>query len=162
VLDRKAEVRRCSFGECRLLAITADPLRFCVDHEREAAMKLGPLAGALEVERFLNSSRSTRYRKYGRGLNPPPRISRHRPVVYYMERGELIKIGMTTRIRKRAAELDAAVLAAEPGARVEEIQRHKQFAHLHHHHEWFNRGPDLEAHIAEIVERYGKPMLSEA
>ncbi|MFB6776512.1 hypothetical protein ACFCX0_03565 [Streptomyces sp. NPDC056352] len=143
------------------MAVTAEPLRFCADHEKEAASRLGPLAGALEVELYLNSSTSTRYRRFGNAIAPPPKISRHRPVVYYMqrERGGLIKIGTSTRLRKRSQELDAEVLAAEPGSEPEERQRQRQFKHLHHHHEWFRPGDDLMAHMAELVKRYGQPVL---
>lgn len=159
VVDQRAAVRRCSFGDCRIVAVTAEPLRFCADHEKEAASKLGPLAGALEVELYLNSSTSTRYRRFGNAIAAPSKISRHRPVVYYMQRGGLIKIGTSTRLRKRSQELEAEVLAAEPGGRVEEVQRHRQFNHLHDHHEWFKPGEDLLGHIAEVVERYGQPVL---
>jgi hypothetical protein len=141
------------------LAVTAEPLRFCADHEKAAASRLGPLAGALEVELYLNSSASTRYRRFGDAIRRPARISKHLPVVYYMQRGGLIKIGTSTRLRKRSQELEAEVLAAEPGGRVEEVQRHRQFDHLHDHHEWFRPGDDLKAHIAEVVERYGQPTL---
>ncbi|WP_405461622.1 hypothetical protein OG786_29345 [Streptomyces sp. NBC_00101] len=139
------------------MATTREPLRFCVDHEIEAANRLGPLAGALEVEAFLNSSHSVRYRRFGSALRSPQRISRHRPVVYYMERGGLIKIGTSTRLRHRSKELDAEVLAAEPGSNPEEKRRQRQFEHLHHHLEWFLPGEDLLAHIAALVKRYGKP-----
>ncbi|MER7155923.1 hypothetical protein ABT366_34505 [Streptomyces lydicus] len=143
------------------MAVTPEPLRFCADHEKAAASKLGPLAGALEVELYLNSSASTRYRRFGDAIHRPAKISRHRPVVYYMQRvdGGLIKIGTSTRLRERSRELDAKVLAAEPGSKPEEGRRHRQFERLHDHDEWFRPGDDLMAHVAEVVERYGRPVL---
>ncbi|MFH9579101.1 hypothetical protein ACH4MO_14020 [Streptomyces globisporus] len=159
VVERSPAARQCSYGDCRTVAATPEPLRFCVEHEREAASRLGPLAGALEVEAFLNSSMSTRYRRFGDGIKVPPKISRHRPVVYYMERGGLIKIGTTTRLRKRSQELDADVLAAEPGSESEERQRQREFRHLHHHLEWFTPGAELLDHIAKLVKLYGEPKL---
>jgi hypothetical protein len=159
--EQVAPVRRCSYGDCRTVAVTKEPLRFCLEHEKAAASILGPMAGALEVERFLNSSRSTRRRQFGDRIRAPRRVARHAPVVYYVLRSGLIKIGTSTRLRMRARELEAEkVLATEPGDETIERQRQRRFKHLHHHHEWYLPGDDLLAHIDALVLKYGPPFLS--
>lgn len=77
--------------------------------------------------------------------------------VYYVRVGDLIKIGMTARLRQRlnAYPPDAQLLAVEPGGEALEGQRHHQFRHLlAHRKEWFRPGPDLMDHIAKVSERY--------
>jgi len=158
--EQSGPVRRCSFGDCRTVAVTREPLRFCLEHEKAAASLLGPLAGTLEVELFLNSSHSTRIRRYGDLIRAPRRISRHAPVVYYMQRRGLIKIGTSTELRARAAAVDAEkVLAVEPGDEAIERRRQKRFEHLHHHLEWYLPGDDLLDHIDALARRHGPPRL---
>lgn len=59
-------------------------------------------------------------------------------VVYYMRLGDLVKIGYTSNLENRVAAINPEeVLATEPGGRLLEAQRHKEYAGLRVHGEWF-------------------------
>lgn len=81
--------------------------------------------------------------------------------VYYIRRGDLIKIGFTTDLNKRMmSHLPDEVLAVEPGSYALEASRHRQFATLRHGRgEWFKDDPALREHIAGLVKRHGEPPL---
>lgn len=92
---------------------------------------------------------------------PEPRLSAvgsiqaHEPLVYYMRLGGLIKIGTTTNIVMRVANLNPEqVMAIEAGGRAEEAGRHRQFASARRHGEWFAPTPELLRHIAQIREQF--------
>jgi hypothetical protein len=71
-------------------------------------------------------------------------------VVYYMRIGDRVKIGMTTNLRSRLEAINPEeLLAIEKGGRTVEAARHKQFADLHTHGEWFR----LEGVLVEHIER---------
>lgn len=84
-------------------------------------------------------------------------------VVYYIRRGEHIKIGRTIDFRSRMSALRPdVVLAIEPGGHEVETARHRQFRehHVRDHPggvEWFQPGGDLLAHIASVVAEHGPP-----
>lgn len=89
-------------------------------------------------------------------------------VVYYVRLGpDRIKIGTTTSLRVRMSDLRVRsmedVLAAEPGGRMVERERHKQFKHLRMRGRYgalleeFSEADDLMAHIAATRERFGDP-----
>lgn len=73
-----------------------------------------------------------------------------RAIVYYMRLGNLVKIGWTTNLDSRRADLNPQeVMATEPGGREVERERHKQFADLRIHGEWFS----LESPLVEWIDR---------
>ena len=79
-------------------------------------------------------------------------------VVYYIRRGDLIKIGTTKRPRMRFSDLlPDEVLAVEPGGRKEEDERHWQFRHLRQAGEYFRDEPELREHIQRIRALHGDP-----
>lgn len=79
-------------------------------------------------------------------------------IVYYIRRGQFIKIGTTTRPDQRFRELlPDEILAWEPGGRAEEQARHRQFAHLRQGGEYFRPGKDLKAHCGAVRKRHGEP-----
>jgi len=86
-------------------------------------------------------------------------------VVYYIRRGDHIKIGRTVDFRSRMGKLRPdEVLAVEPGGHEVETARHRQFRehHIAGHPEgieWFHRGDDLLAHIAELAATRDVPEL---
>ncbi len=83
-------------------------------------------------------------------------------VVYYIRRGDLVKIGVTTNLYQRmAAILPDEVLAIEPGDYAHEQEMHERFAELRliapGSKEWFCMGPDLIAHMTQIRNDHGTP-----
>jgi hypothetical protein len=79
-------------------------------------------------------------------------------IVYYIRRGDLIKIGFTEDPAQRfSALLPDEILAYEPGGRNEETFRHRQFGHLQGRGENFRQAPELLEHIRGVREMYGDP-----
>jgi len=72
-------------------------------------------------------------------------------VVYYMRVGNRVKIGYSTNLEGRiAAVMPEEVLAVEPGGRMLEEVRHRQFADLHVTREWFRHESPLTEHIEKL------------
>lgn len=79
-------------------------------------------------------------------------------IVYYIRRGDLIKIGTTADPARRfAALLPEEILAFEPGGRDEETFRHRQFDHLRGRGENFRQAPELMHHIKSMRKMHGAP-----
>jgi hypothetical protein len=157
-------VRCCTYGTCRTLATTKEPLRFCPEHEVRAAVLLAHTAGAeklRELEEGLASSPTTLARRYGYKMSLPPTGGAHVPLVYFARRERLIKIGRSVVVRKRMSQLATSVLATEPGDIVREKQLHNQFAHLRAFgREWFHPGPELIAYINDLRVSEGRAVLT--
>jgi hypothetical protein len=153
VIATPVPTRLCTFGDCRMLATTKDPLRFCPDHEEQAATLLAHTAGAAkvrELETGLTQTAATWTRKYGYRTHPVPQNKQHAPLIYFARRERLIKIGTTTNLAHRMMCLHAEALATEPGDLVRERQLHRRFAHLlasGRSREWFHPDPDLIEYI---------------
>jgi hypothetical protein len=133
VIPTPVTTRLCTFGDCRMLATTKDPLRFCPDHEEQAAALLAHTAGAAKVRELeigLTQTVTTWTRKYGYRTHPVPQYKQHAPLVYFARREHLIKIGTTTNLRHRMMSLHAEALATESGDLVRERQLHQRFSHL--------------------------------
>lgn len=76
----------------------------------------------------------------------------HEPVVYYVRRDGLVKIGTTRQLRTRLSAIKPdALLAAEPGGRAVERARHEQFAADRISSEWFRMSDALAAHIGQLA-----------
>ncbi|OQQ12984.1 hypothetical protein B0675_39905 [Streptomyces sp. M41(2017)] len=81
-------------------------------------------------------------------------------IVYYAQRGSLVKIGYTSQPHKRFGNLiPDAVLAWEPGGRPEEAARHEEFKALRISRgaEYFHRDEILDAHIEAVRSAHGSP-----
>lgn len=72
-------------------------------------------------------------------------------VVYYIQFGDRIKIGTTTSLERRLAELPHdELLATESGGVQTERRRHEQFEAYRLLGEWFEMGEELVDHINEL------------
>lgn len=83
-----------------------------------------------------------------------------RSIVYYIRRGDLIKIGTTVNPVSRLKSLmPDEILAFEPGDRETETQRHREFAEsrVARKSEYFRQDPELMVHIAGLREEHGDP-----
>jgi hypothetical protein len=84
----------------------------------------------------------------------------HDPLVYYVRRDWLIKIGTTTHFRQRMSALDVdEVLAVEPGSYDLEDQRHEQFAADRFSGDWFRPSAALLAHASALRAVHDAPRL---
>lgn len=81
-------------------------------------------------------------------------------IVYYLRRGEVIKIGTTKDPQGRfGALMPDEILAIEPGSYDLETARHSQFDHLRvrPRSEYFHDEPELREHIKATLAMYGPP-----
>lgn len=81
-------------------------------------------------------------------------------VVYYLQVGELIKIGWTADLSQRLKSYppDAILLATHPGTLDTEKSMHQKFAHLlSGRREWFKDDKVVRDHIAKVVRDFGEP-----
>ena len=107
-------MRRCTYGTCRTLATTKEPLRFCSQHEEQAAVLLARTAGSAklrELEEGLASSPRTLARRYRYKMGRLPTAPKHASVVYFARRERLIKIGISVTLQNRMKSLATSVLA---------------------------------------------------
>lgn len=94
---------------------------------------------------------------------PQPETERIAPsfesIVYYIQRGPLVKIGTTRRPESRFLTLlPDKILAVEPGDRSDERQRHVQFRHLRQGtSEYFKQDENLIRHIEAVRAEHGAP-----
>lgn len=95
--------------------------------------------------------------------SPPPQIpslykwgeirrrQQAQSVVYYARIGNRVKIGYTIDIQRRMSAINPEeILATEPGGPKIELERHRQFASLRVHGEWFRLEEPLVSHIAAL------------
>jgi hypothetical protein len=79
------------------------------------------------------------------------RVRARSSVVYYMRIGNRVKIGYTTDLATRLADIGPEeLLVTEPGGREVERERHNQFAALRSHREWFRWEEPLVSHVCGL------------
>lgn len=72
-------------------------------------------------------------------------------VVYYMRIGNRVKIGWSRNLPLRMAAINPEeLMVTEPGNRLLERARHKQFADLRVHGEWFHLDARITQHVEEL------------
>lgn len=118
-------------------------------------------AGWMEVEKLAEQKRREQRlaQEIERGRYAMEHRARlaERSVVYYVQTGRYIKIGFTSDLKRRLSELrlhETAVLAAEPGGRKLEAQRHAEFAdeRIDPRREDFALSLRIQEHIRELNE----------
>jgi len=103
--------------------------------------------------------------KVGRRKHEEEQAKRHnvperRSIVYYIRRGEFIKIGTTTNPASRLKSLmPDEILAFEPGGVDLERGRHRQFraSRVARKGEYFHKTPELVEHMRRLREQHGEP-----
>jgi hypothetical protein len=83
-----------------------------------------------------------------------------RSIVYYVRRGELVKIGTTVNPASRLKVLmPDEILAFEPGDRATEQRRHRQFStcRVAAKSEYFRQDAKLMTHISKLRQLHGDP-----
>lgn len=140
----------------------ADPygaILLCVHHLAEA---VSMVKDALSVPISTPESNA----RYARRVAARQQTMLDQSVVYYVRIGKVIKIGTTINLKQRLGDFrldasDGELLATEPGNRVLEQRRHKQFAHLRiGRREHFQETQELREHIERILEEHGQPVIT--
>ncbi|WP_405769276.1 hypothetical protein OG539_32755 [Actinacidiphila glaucinigra] len=131
----------------------------------QVAVKLGRLRYQRDVERREYEARNLEARIAARRSFEKLLEDHPDSVVYYVRRGQLIKIGTTRVFANRMSNLRPdEILAVEPGSYSIENQRHQQFEQHRYNREvpgskseYFHPGDDLKDHILELRKRHGVP-----
>lgn len=92
----------------------------------------------------------------------PPKIDLSRQCVYYLQVGDRIKVGHATLLHRRLREYppNAVLLAAEPGDRSLERQRHRELSPwLADGREWFFDVPEVRQKVDEVLAQNGPPKV---
>ncbi len=118
----------------------------------DTAIKLARLATAPSPAEQIRTTRALGgLPMYGPGAD-------RNSIVYYVQRGSLIKIGTTSQPKKRFRDLvPDAILAFEPGDYKIEAARHRQFQSLRRGREYFEPRALLLAHIKRVRSQHGDP-----
>jgi hypothetical protein len=112
------------------------------------AATLGELTGD-DLARWREEAKTDRRRRISNPAMPG------QTVVYYIRFRDRIKIGYTSSIRERLTTIPHdELLALEIGDRELEQARHRQFAHLNEHGEWFRAEDELLEHARRVREEY--------
>lgn len=135
------------------------PLSLCGDHLMEA---YSFCASLIDVRRAENQSGITREQTVqavndAHAAAPPSDLT----YVYYIRRGDLIKIGYSAALAQRFASLmPDEVLAIEPGDREHERRMHLRFRRsLAMGREYFRQTEDLVEHVRAVRRANGYPQL---
>lgn len=71
--------------------------------------------------------------------------------VYYALRDNLVKIGYSSDPHRRVKAFQAKLIAYEVGGSALEKARHRRFAHLREHGEWFRYEGELKNWVEDMV-----------
>ena len=111
-------------------------------------------------EAYLQAQERMDDRRNGIFPEPPPRPVLPPENIYYIQQGDLIKIGYSTGLLGRLRSYGPAltVLAHHAGTRADERDLHLSFRPLlAYGREWYEPGQVLLDHIARMVELHGEP-----
>lgn len=153
--------RRCWYDNCPDAATTQLPLSLCAEHERDAVNHLAHLVVRHDWGAALAASDAVSETYRPLDSYKQRKAPAFDGWIYFMRRERYIKIGTTTDIRRRAQQLNATVLARQPGSYTEEAQLHARFASLRRHGEWFEPGPELLELVNEIRATENLPPIKE-
>lgn len=152
---------------CDAPSIDGAPFPICIRH---GAQLLQFLQGAVKdlndepFERRMAIMDNTRDRKQDFDRQFRVDVDRARNGrVYYVQVGQLVKIGYTARLKQRmnAYPPGHQLLAVEHGDEELETKRHRQFAGLlAERREWFTPGPQLLDHIDILRKQSGARPLT--
>lgn len=132
-------------------------------NEQTAAIAITLARHRVEKSRAEHEARMAAWDEEKRLQQPitPKVIDAHPdPVVYYVRRGQFIKIGTTMQFSKRMGALRPdEILAVEPGSYDLERERHVQFAatRCDSRSEYFLPSQELIEHMLEVREERGRP-----
>ncbi|MDX3520717.1 hypothetical protein [Streptomyces scabiei] len=159
IKDQRVGVRR-SMVPLLAMVDTADPaftyITEALQTMKAAGVELDEAAVAIAVKLGRKKHEETRPTAWQQRRSRPER----NPIVYYIRRADLIKIGTTADPHSRFSDLRPdEILAFEPGGPTEEAQRHRQFSwcRVGKRSEYFRQTSGLLAHMASLVTEHGAP-----
>lgn len=155
IKDLRSGPRR-SIAPLLALVDTDDPAFPRIAKALQGMAEAGVELTADTVEIALKIGRQKHADEEAKRHNPPDR----RSIVYYIRRGEFIKIGTTVNPASRLKSLmPDEILAFEPGDVGLERSRHRQFrsSRVARKGEYFHQTDELLAHVAVMRERHGDP-----
>ena len=151
---------RGSMGRLLEMVDTSDPAFTCIVSVLKDMQSAGIELTAETVSMAVALGRQKRDRSRAHGYIPATAPVPNGSIVYYIRRGEAIKIGTTTTPARRfQALMPTEILAFEPGGVDEEFARHMQFVDLRLgiRGEHFRAEPELMEHIADMRNQHGTP-----
>jgi hypothetical protein len=145
-----------AFG--RIASILSDMAESGVELD-EAAVRIAVKLGSSDSRTFHPADTSSPAQGVNPGLPMWGAGADRSSIVYYIRRGDLVKIGTTTRPHARFEVLmPDEILAFEPGGREIELYRHKQFSHLRvGGREYFHSDLALTKHVKRMRRTHGEP-----
>lgn len=155
IKDLRSGPRR-SIAPLLALVDTEDPAFPSIAKALQDMAEAGVELTADAVEIAVKVGRQKHADQQAKRHNPPDR----RSIVYYIRRGEFIKIGTTVNPADRFGSLmPDEILAFEPGDAVLERSRHRQFrgSRVARKSEYFHQTEELLAHVAVVREQHGAP-----
>lgn len=155
IKDLRCGPRR-SVAPLLALVDTEDPAFPLIAEALQGMASAGVELTAGTVEIAVKVGRQKHAEEQGKRHNSPER----RSIVYYIRRGDVIKIGTTVNPAARFGQLmPDEILAFEPGDPALERTRHGQFrsSRVVRRSEYFHQTEELSAHIAALREQYGDP-----
>lgn len=155
--------------ECSREAVLRRPVPLCVEHGTEVALlivpdvlsaairlsksgaSLKPL-GRVERDALVAGARPLKVKPYYRGT--------HSPVVYFIENGDVVKIGFSTHLRARVLSLALqernVVLLLEGGFTLEQVLHSRFEKDRIDNTEWFHLSDDMVQFITEKCEQLAR------
>jgi hypothetical protein len=159
IKDQRAGVRR-SVAPLLALIDTEDPafshIAEALESMKDAGVELDEAAVVIAVKLGRQKHANTQPGAWKPRHATPAR----RSIVYYIRRGDLIKIGTTTNPVSRFKDLmPDEILAFEPGGPDDEARRHRQFAwcRITKRGEYFRQTTRLLGHIEALRKEHGDP-----
>lgn len=143
---------------CANGAYRESPFPICEDHIRLAYNFWEDLRREREAARAAEEQAQVEARLAA--LRPVKLLNPLTSYVYYLRFGDRYKIGVSTCVLRRLANLPHdGLVALEPGSQELESLRHKQFAasRVPRNREWFFPSPELDSHMNMLVAHYGTP-----
>lgn len=141
---------------CDALTIPGAPFPICIRHAAQIFGFLSEHISAADrntiTEGFLDILRI-------RESDAAPWTAREDGTIYYLQVGDMVKIGTTVNLPSRLKTYppNRLLLATEPGGHRLEQQRHRMFRADCIQGEWFRPSAELLAHMESIRREYGAP-----
>ena len=127
----------CLVDQCSAKPDLDSPVAICREH-------------GFDVFRYYLADIPDRLATFHSVETKPSKVAR----VYFLRRGDMIKIGWSGNPDRRATDLEAdAILHTQPGTRSDEAKLHAAFGHLlipEMGREWFRGEPDLMSFILRL------------